>query len=726
MDWQKQFLEAWEHHRNGRLDQAETLYRQLLAQEPRRPEIWHNLGVLAAQRRQYEPALKYLDEAVSVSPSAAGIHSSRAEVLRCLGQLDDAEKSCRLAIELKPDNPLAWQNLGVILFAQKRYPEAETALRESLRLRPDFPGVLVALADCLREQGRISESLNCYHRTLAVAPDFAAAHANLGIVQVLQGRVAEGLAHCHRAVQLAPHDALLRHNLSQLLVEYGRPNEALETLSAALQIAPNSGPLCLSLATAFFELDDLPRARHWVNVALQLQPDDPEACCVLGNIVLEQGDASSAAEIFQQVLQKQPDHTEAFVGLARSRLASGDVSGAIDAYQKATRFGPTEGGTRESFGHSLSGAGDFPRAFASIAAHIGLLTIQRGQATDEEIGRTEALLDLPWLGRTRKAAIHFALAQAYDGKGEYSRAAARLADANAGQKQFWETQKKIYDPAEHSRHVDRLIEVFSPDFFQRNLASDASVGPARQSERPVFIVGMPRSGTTLVEQILASHPQVFGAGELRYSIQSLARLPLLSREKDAARAQNDPLAYVPFAAIADFEAVADWHLKQLETLDHGRALRVVDKLPDNYLQLGFLATMFPKARFIHCRRDMRDVALSCWSTNFAKLHWSVDLDWVASRILDYQRLMEHWRRVLPVPMLEIDYEQLVADQEAGSRWLVAWLGLEWDPRCLAFYQTQRPVQTASAAQVREPIHQRSIGRWKNYAEMLSPVLLRLG
>src|SRR5262249_30679483 len=156
--------------------------------------------------------------------------------------------------------------------------------------------------------------------------------------------------------------------------------------------------------------------------------------------------------------------------------------------------------------------------------------------------------------------------------------------------------------------------------------------------------------------------------------------------------------------------LAEGHLNALRGLNPDRD-RVVDKMPDNYQLLGWIVTLFPNARLIHCRRDVRDVALSCWITNFARLRWASDLAHLAERINDYLRLMDHYRRVLPVPLFEVEYEQMVADQEGTTRRLLDFVGLEWDPACLNFHQTERLVRTASVAQVRQPIYKRSVARW---------------
>ena len=304
------------------------------------------------------------------------------------------------------------------------------------------------------------------------------------------------------------------------------------------------------------------------------------------------------------------------------------------------------------------------------------------------------------------AALHFGLAQVLDARGRLQRGRGVAAPGQrAGPGRAAIDRGQGYDPAEHARFVAGMIAVCTPAFFERMR------GLGLDSERPVFIVGLPRSGTTLTEQILASHSQVFGAGEQRLW-RATTSMPLAARGSD--RRTGRPRAGWTATTA---RRVGGQHLERLNEMERGTA-RVADKMPDNYLYLGLLAALFPRAKFVHCRRDLRDIAVSCWMTNFRQIRWANDPEHIASRFTEHRRMMAHWKRALPAPLLEIDYEETVANLEGVARQLVAWCGLEWEPGCLKFHEGKRPVRTASVSQVRQPVYQRSVARWKNYEQTL--------
>ena len=306
--------------------------------------------------------------------------------------------------------------------------------------------------------------------------------------------------------------------------------------------------------------------------------------------------------------------------------------------------------------------------------------------------------------------MHFGLAQVLDARGEYAETAEHVDYGNSLQLSEWRKRGQVYDPKKHELFVTQMMTVCTPDFFER--VRDFGL----DSEVPVFVVGLPRSGTTLIEQILASHSNVFGAGEIKLAQDTMAALGgQVTDSIEGLRQLNGQTA----------QRLALGYLERLRTLNP-TAIRIVDKMPENYVFLGLLASLLPRAKFIHCRRDIRDVAVSCWMTHFQEIRWANDQQHITSRFHEYQRIMEHWRKVLPVPLLEVDYEEIVVDLEAVARRLIAWCGLEWEPRCLEFYHTKRLVSTASAVQVRQPVYRTSVGRWKHYQQALASLFARLG
>jgi hypothetical protein len=313
------------------------------------------------------------------------------------------------------------------------------------------------------------------------------------------------------------------------------------------------------------------------------------------------------------------------------------------------------------------------------------------------------LLRQPNLAADKRISAEFAIGTALDDAERFDEAFDHFTQANLLAKEQRATAGDRYDPDVFHAVVDHLIETFTPEFLEKRR------GWVEPSELPVFVVGMPRSGTTLVHQIAASHPRVFGAGELNH----IGRIAMGLEERSAWTAES-------------LTEVAQRHLERLRSLDAG-ALRVVDKMPINLHHLGLIALLFPAARVVLCRRDPRDTCLSCYFQGFAHGNaFSFDLSHCGHFHAENDRLMAHWLRVLPVAMLEVQYENVVADLEGQSRWLIDFLGLPWDPACLEFYRAQTTVLTSSIWQVRQPIYQKSAGRWRHYERHLGPLLEALG
>jgi len=441
------------------------------------------------------------------------------------------------------------------------------------------------------------------------------------------GKWAEAEAAYRELIAAPPPSAFLHQNFARLLLENGRFAEAMDALEAALALEPQSAELALLSGRVWVELDDLPEAERWFRRAVRLDPDSHDAHCQLGVMALDGGHPERAEAIFRGVLAKAPDHAGARHGLARALLDQGDADGAVREHREAIRLRPNSAALHSSLGQTLSNSGDLSGAVEcfrealrldpkSAPALAGLATTLRGKLPDDELATMEQLADVPGVAPARRIMLDYGLGQVYDGRGEYLRAAEHVKRANAEQARLAADRDLAYRPEDYRSYTDGLIAAFTPEFFGRTRGSGSA------SRRPIFIVGMPRSGTTLTEQILASHPEVSGAGERRFVALGFSALPAM------VPGRKTPVDCLPGVTEESVRTIADWHLGKLHALNSDRR-HVADKMPENYPLLGWIATLFPNAAILHCTRDVRDVALSCWVTNFTHIRWANDLTHIA-------------------------------------------------------------------------------------------------
>jgi tetratricopeptide (TPR) repeat protein len=644
---------AAQHNQAGNLLEAQKLCLQILQDEPGHVEAQYLLGVIDNRMGRHEHAVQRMRSVVRVRPNFSEAHTILGLALHATGKPEEGVVCLRQAVRLKPNSPEAHNNLGNALHLQGKHAEALASLQQAVRLRPGYVGALLNLGIVLHKLGRLDEAAMCYQQILRLVPNHAEAHNNLGGVLQEQGKLDEAAASIRQALVYKPDHAHAHYNLGCVLLLQEKLVEAAASFEQAIRFMPNHVQAHSNLGKCLHNQGKFDKAKAIYERTLRLQPDFPIARCNLGTLLQHLGDFTGAEREYRTVLRDHPRHADALWPMAR---------------------------------------------------------MLRRKMPDADRIALEECLAKPDLGDIDRARILFGLSTVCDAKGEYDKAAAQMRQANALMVAVYGKKGQGYNRSEHERFMESVVAAFAPAFFERVR------GFGLESERPVFIVGLPRSGTTLIEQILAAHSQVFGAGELQLASQDYAAL------------ETQPAGQSVFATPSGLESdavrrVAQRHLDQLANLN-STAARVVDKMPENYVFLGLLATLFPRAKFIHCRRDLRDVAVSCWMTNFVELSWSSSLDHIVSRFRGYCRLMQHWRAV-PVDLLEVKYEETVADLPSTARRLLEWCGLDWEPACLNFHESHRPVRTASVLEARQPINSRSVGRWRNYERELSDLFAAL-
>ena len=595
------------------------------------------------------------------------------------GRAEEAVGLIGKAVALSPDFALAHFNLGNALRSLGRNEAAVTAFSNAARFDPRHAPARNNLGAALRAVGRGDEAVAAYRQAIALRAEYPEARYNLGVALSDLSRREEALDAYWGAIAQKPDYADAFINIGVTLQALGRSSEAVAAFQRAIEIDPAQAEARVGLGVALHELGRHDAALAALDRALELQPSAATTHVRRGVSLWRLGRAGEALAAYRAALALQPDLVEAHVSLGVSLQELGQAAEAADAVSRALAIDP-----------------------ASARAWFIRSDLKTFAPGDPDITVMEALLagaDARQLALEDRLDLEFALGKAWMDAGDADRAFARLDDANRRKRASLD-----YDVAADVARFEASAGAYTPELMRRL----ASAGDP--SDLPVFIVGMPRSGTTLVEQILASHPEVHGAGELN----------LL----------NELVGAVPAAADLTRERLGRWgtaYAGGVGALGPGKR-RVVDKMPSNFQFAGLIGLMLPNARIVHCRRDPVDTCLSCYSKKFAgRQDFAYDLDDLGRYYRAYDALMAHCRGLLPADrFLEIGYEDVVADLSSQAERLVGFLGLPWDDACLDFHRTARTVRTASVNQVRQPIYRSSVARWKPYAAHLGPLLSALG
>lgn len=587
------------------------------------------------------------------------------------GRLDLAIRNCTEALAIAPGLEPAAILRAQLSVRNGQVPLAIQGLREFLAINGDSYSASCELAATLRVAGRLPEASEVAHRSIADHPQEVRAHVELGLIQAAGQQFVDAVTTLTRATRITPNDGRVFFHLGSALRLLGRDDEAIEALQSAVR----------------------------------LEPDNAAGLVRLGQTLLARGSRVAAIDCFAKALAIDPNIAEAHMMWAEALIEEGQDAEADSHLERAAQLDPS---TSTSRGFRLEVLGRFDEARACFeraldirpwdgGAYYGLVSTSK--VTQEDISLVGNMLR--WASDSRVSpqdAIFFqyALGKAFEDLGDPQRAMSHFREANG----LAARQSKLeFDPALHSAYVDWRVQTFTKDF----LAGHRSAGHA--SDSPIFVIGMIRSGTTLVEQALSSHPLIGGGGELRYWYERQA-----SFNEEIAHGSLDH---------ARLRAESEGYLSVLSELCP-RADRVVDKMPMNFLLLGLVHLAFPNARIIHCRRNPLDNCLSIYTTYFdTSPPYAHVPENICFYYQEYERLMAHWREVLPADrFIETDYEAFVSDREAELRRLVDFADLPWDDACMHHEANARPVRTPSVWQVRQPIYSSSVERWRRFEPWL--------
>jgi len=673
---------AQAHWNAGQADQAEGLCRRVLANWPGQPDALHLLGLMAHAYGNLDGAIDYLREATRAPRAPAMYSSNLAEMCRQRRLLTEGENAARRAIQLDPTLASAWNNLGIILQEAGKFADSKHCLERVLTLQPHNADAYNNLANTCKRLGLLAQAEKHWKKALAMRPDYAEPHSNLANLLSERAAYDEAAKHARRAIELKPQLADAYVNLAGVEMARSRYGEAVRWIDALLNFAPMHATGLAAKAMALKKLDRLDAALEAAERAIAAAPENAEAHNSHGLILQALGRPLEARAAYDRAAGLPGTAAEqALINRAILHMEQGETAAAEAAFDGVTTL--------------------FPR---SASAWFNRADVRKFERDDPAIHAMRNLLDSGEdIAANDRMLLHFALGKAYLDIGDSERAVGHLDEGNRMKR-----ATISYDPAGVSKWMANVAAMFTPALLARLGGAGAA------SQVPVFVVGMPRSGTTLVEQILASHNAIHGAGELGHvqsMVTGLGEFP----------------AFVEKLAPEQLRELGQSYLDKVGKLARGGKRHVVDKMPVNFVYAGLIRLILPEARIIHCRRDPVDTCLSCYSKLFAaEQSFSYDQTEVGLFHRDYQKLMAHWRAVLPAThFLEVDYESVVDDVEAQARRMLEFLGLDWDPACVEFHKTKRPVKTASVNQVRRPVYRSSAGRWKQHAGQLGPLLAAL-
>lgn len=680
------FQLGMEHYGEGRIKPSVTLFSQIIKAAPKHAHAHQMLGLIAFGMEQYESAVKAMTEAVRLQPENQQFLLNFIEVLRKAGQVEQAITVGKRVVKANPGNPAAHSNLGLAYYDLEDLIEAEASQQRAVALDPDFGPALNNLGSIARDNGDLDQAITYYRNGLRANPEY---------------------------VEVA-------NNLTSVLIESEQFDEARNIAEAQLKKTPNNSPMQRNMGRIHMFANDLDSAETAFRNAISLDETKADNYISLSQLLYEKNHPKLALLEAEKALRLEPDNAIAYHQIGMTKANLGDINAGFENYRKALELNPELTASQIALGHLEMENGNFDVAreyfYAAekiskdkLSSNVALARIEKMTPDNPAFLALEEALPLADSMPAIKAApYHYALGKSYEDIKRFDEAFEHFSKGAKIKRSMLK-----YDPDNTDSIFSNIISTFDEKAIARLRKSAIS------SSQPIFVVGMPRSGTTLTESILDSHQKITGAGELNY-LQNLFAIRKSDGQSDLA--QN--IATMP---ASDITRKIETFIENINTHAPGSP-HIVDKMPANFQMIGLIHALLPNAKIIHIARNPFDTCLSCYTRIFerSQLH-SYDLVELGRYFNNYVRIMNYWHDLLPKGSFHtVHYENLIDDIEREARRIIDHCGLEWDDACLEFYKGKRRVRTASVQQVRQPLYTTSKEKWKKYERQLQPLRDTIG
>lgn len=668
----------------GKFAEAVDLTKQILAKRPEAHDAANVLAVSLGALGNKKEAVKILKGLVKKHPRQSAYWANLGELERQRGSLGEAVVALRKSLEIREKNPQGHSNLGIVEFEMGQYEKAIKSYNRAIELAPKFPEVRNNLGNALRMVGRLDEAAASYQQALVIRENYPEAYHNLGVVLRDLGKLAEAEHSFRKAINLRSNYIEAYANLANLLFSLKNNVEALRVLGDGLKVDNKSPALLLLTARIQYARQAYELAERALKLLLSRDANNVDALTLLGQVFHETDRYVDAIATLERAVKVRPDNPEArnYLGIAFKSV--GDLDRAREELLKGLELAPHMFGSYANLNDIIN--------FSERPDLVDNMAKIFDQVTDEN--------------KERHLPLYFAYAKALDDINQSEKALDYYIEgAKLKRAQLDYNESKAFE------FFDSIKENFNAALFKNRPFEGL------QDDRPVFIVGMPRSGSTLIEQIISAHPDIYGAGEIKTFPASVHHVR--DRFPGVAPFPGGVGNYEPF----HFEAIANKYLEQVSKPSGGKR-KITDKLLTNYFFVGMINILYPNARIIHAKRNPVDTCLSAFTKLFKDdMPHSYDFGELGRYYKKYLELMDHWEKVLPKGVLmTVNYEDVVGDTEAYARKLIDFIGLDFHEDCLKFYESKRPVRTASVAQVRKPVYKTSVERWRKYGPGLQPLL----